>query len=167
MRFLLLTRQQGYTTHHFFGRKSGAGYTMLELIITVGVIAILAVGAAVLVDPPRRFAVSRNDGRTAHVQAILDAISGNIADNKGVFTCVSGPLPGVATYMADGDYDIAPCVIPAYLTTLPFDPSEAGVHFTSVTDYDTGYFVLQDAVTGRVTISAPSAELGEVVSVIR
>jgi peptidoglycan hydrolase-like protein with peptidoglycan-binding domain len=76
-------------------------------------------------------------------------------------------VPNVATVVKSGSggFDLAPCVVPAYISALPYDPSAAGAHYVSETDYDTGYQVFQDA-NGRVTVSA-TGEITPSISVIR
>jgi hypothetical protein len=66
-------------------------------------------------------------------------------------------------------YDIAPCIIPTYIATLPFDPNGAsqGFGYVDTTNYNTGYTVQRDATTGRVTVAAPQAELGVTISITR
>jgi hypothetical protein len=55
----------------------------------------------------------------------------------------------------------------AFTLVLPFDPKTAGAHFTSATDYDTGYSISRDATTSIVTITAPGAELGKTITLSR
>jgi len=49
---------------------------------------------------------------------------------------------------------------------MPFDPSVSGAHWTSTTNYDTGYTILQDA-SGRITVDAPGAENEQTISLTR
>lgn len=103
---------------------------------------------------------------------ILNAIGESIALNRGSWSCASGPLPTStpATMATTGTtplYDIAPCLVPAYLPNLPFDPSLDGAYYSSTTDYNTGYDIIQNPTTTAITISAPGAEEGETVSVTR
>ncbi len=136
------------------------GFTVIELIVVMGLIAILAAVVLVALNPARHFAQARNTQRTSNVAAILDAISQNMADNKGVFTCATS-LPASATDIKNsGGVNLAACLVPNYISALPVDPSASGAHFASATDYDTGYSVMQDATTNRITVSAPATELG-------
>lgn len=147
--------------------KRTRGFTLIELLIVIALIAILAGAIIIALNPARQFAQARNSQRWTHVNTILNSIQQNAADNNGVFTCAAGAIPTTATEMrsAAGGYDICVCVTPTYISSMPFDPSAAGSGFTSCTTYDSGYNVMRDAVTDRITVDAPSAELGETISV--
>ena len=120
----------------------------------------------VAVNPARQFALARNSQRVSNVNAILNAIGQNMTDNKGVFTCPAGSIPTTATTLKSGSggYDIRPCLVPNYLPEIPVDPLNGSLAETA---YDTNYTVLQDATTKRTSVSSPSAELGETISVTR
>lgn len=145
------------------------GFTLIELIIASALVIITAGVALVWIDPSRQFAAARNTRRTSDVNAIVNAIGQNIADNRGVFTCVSGVIPAVAMTMASssGNYNIAPCLVPAYLPSLPYDPTAVSARYISVSDYNTGYTVIASSTTGLITVQAPGAELGAAIAVTR
>ena len=65
-----------------------------------------------------------------------------------------------------GNYNIAPCLVPIYAFSLPFDPVATSGHYASVSDYDTGYSI-SIATSGVITLSAPYAELGKTISITR
>jgi prepilin-type N-terminal cleavage/methylation domain-containing protein len=143
--------------------RSINGFTLIEILVVIGIIAVLALIVLVAINPARQFALSRNTQRTSNLNAILNAIGQNMVDNKGLFTCAAGLLPAAAKNMADpvsdpAGYDIAPCLTPTYIPVLPFDPSAAGGAWSSATLYKTNYTVMQDAVTQRITVCAPTLE---------
>jgi len=137
------------------------GFTLIELLIVIGIIIVLAGVVIVAVNPMRQFAMANNSRRMANVNAILNAVSQNIVDNKGTWVCAAGSLPASATNMADSasdpaGYDICACLVPTYIPELPVDPTTSA--YTDCASYNSGYSISQDVVTSRVTISAPNAQ---------
>jgi type IV pilus assembly protein PilA len=144
--------------------KKQKGFTLIEILVVIGIIAVLATIVLLAINPARQFAKARNSQRSSNVNAILNAVGQNLADNAGIFNCATD-IPNAATIMSHADYNIYDCIIPDYMPDLPYDP-ESG-HLTDATDYDTGYTIVQDATTGRITVAAPDAELGETIEVTR
>lgn len=150
--------------------KRRTGVTILELMISIAVLAILVAISIRALNPAGQFATSRNSQRSLYTLSILNAIRANIADTRtGIFTCTSGDIPTTTRRMASGagNYNIAPCLIPDYMNILPYDPSATSSYFTSVTDYNTGFDIYKNSSTGAITISAPFAELGKVIQTTR
>lgn len=143
------------------------GFTLIELLIVIALIAILAAAVIIGLNPARQFSQARNSQRWSHTNAIMNAVNQNIADNDGTWTCTAGALPASATNMSStaGDYNICSCLVTTYMSSLPFDPNATGAAYTSCTAYNTGYTIIQDATSGRITIAAPSAEVGASISV--
>ena len=155
-----------------YGARSGI--TIIEIVIALAILVMVAVLGLVALNPAGQLGNARNNQRIANVNTILLSIRTNLSDSRtGVFNsgngsgvCAAGDLPTSSKKMAvgAGNYDIAGCLAPTYLAVLPFDPSAPGAHYASVSDYDTGYYLIKNASSGLVTISAPSAEFGKVIS---
>lgn len=145
------------------------GFTFMETIVSLAILVLLFVGVIIILDPVKHFARGRNQERQAHLNLIINAVGQNIFDNRGTFSCSSGPIPTSATRMASstGNYNVGPCLVPVYLNNLPVDPSTSSAIYVNENNYDTGYFMARNATTGRVTVSAPAAELGKNISVTR
>jgi len=149
---------------------SRAGLSLFELVIAIALIVGIAGVYFLVGNPAGQLAASRNTKRQLDLQTIMNSVRQNIADQPNEqFACAAGPLPTSSTRMANasGSYNIAPCLIPTYMFNMPFDPNSPNTHYQSNTDYDTGYFVMQNASTGQVTLSAPAAELGKTIQLIR
>ncbi len=145
------------------------GFSLIELLIVIAIIAILAGAVILAVNPGRQFSQARNSSRRAHVTSILSAIGQNSADNSGTFTCAAGVIPAVSTPIQSGvgGYSLCGCIVPNQLASMPFDSGAVGAHYTSCADYTTGYNVIRDAATGRITVSAPGAELGQTIQAVQ
>lgn len=137
---------------------------MIEIVIAIAIVAFLVTMSIFIIDPARLLAKARNDERSLEINVILNAIGQNIADNTGVFTCGAGSVPTTTTIITSSTYNIYDCLVPEYLSDLPVDPT-TGIVGTST--YDTGYSIIQDDTTTRITVSAPDAELGETITVTR
>jgi type IV pilus assembly protein PilA len=142
-------------------RHSRNGFTLIEVLVVIGILAVLAAVVLVAVNPARQFKLARDSQRTANVHSLLDAIHQDISEHHGIFTCAGDtrPIPSSPTVVRYGtgypgyQGDIASCLVPDYLSVLPYDPSLPGAHYMSITDYDTGYEIWQDA-NGRITASS-------------
>ncbi len=149
------------------------GFTLVEILVVIGIIAILAGIVLIAINPSRQFAQARNLQRQSNVNEILNAIGQRIADNKGVFRlatdtiCTQNISATTSMKMASSDFDINACLVPTYLPSLPIDPDAGQAYFKTASDYDSGYLIQKNATTTRITISAPYAELGETITVTR
>jgi prepilin-type N-terminal cleavage/methylation domain-containing protein len=140
---------------HTKSKTSTKGFTLIEVLIVIGIIAILAAIVIVAINPARQFAQARNAQRQSNINAILNAVGQRIADNKGLFPAVSGcdPLPpstAAATSSifngsggAGEDVNLS-CLTPTYIPSFPTDPTQASLN-------DTGYDLRVDS-SGRVII---------------
>ncbi|MFZ3100095.1 MAG: type II secretion system protein [Minisyncoccales bacterium] len=140
--------------------RNQSGFTLIEILVVIGLIAFLAAVVIIAINPARQFAQGRNSQRVSNVNAVLNAIGQNIADNKGIFDCASTTLPAAAMMMNDsGGYDIRDCIVPTYISELPADPvgGKACADAGCSGGYNTEYTVLQDA-NGRITVCAPKSK---------
>ncbi|HEV7121354.1 MAG TPA: type II secretion system protein [Candidatus Paceibacterota bacterium] len=142
------------------------GFTLIEILVVIGMIAVLASIVLVAVNPLRQFAQARNAQRESDVNAILNAVGERLADNKGVFQDTSrcaNDLPNTDTAIKRSAADLRPCLIPAYISELPMDPSTGTNTCSDIgcagagEDYDTGYTISEDPDTSRITVCAPGA----------
>ena len=155
------------------GFTSNRGFTLIEVLVVIGIISVLAAVVLVAVNPARQFKLARDSQRISNVNALLNAVHQNIAEHRGTFTCGGAPfvIPSAPSFVASStagptpSVDIAWCVVPDYLSSLPYDPSQYKAYYASTSDYETGYQIFQDA-DGRITASS-TGELTPTISVTR
>ena len=112
------------------------GFTLIEILLVICIIAVLATVVIVALDPAKRFADARNARRLSDMQSILSAVQQYIVDNKGQIPygldtnekqlgtastgCEMGygPCSGGLPYCLDVSSDLS-----KYLKSLPYDPA--------------------------------------------
>lgn len=150
-------------------KKKQSGFTLIEILVVIGIIAILAAVVLIAINPARQFASANDSQRTSNVNAILNAIGQYAADNKGDLPAGldNGTCPSATPCaLANTDLDICTALVPTYIPALPVDPDNGEPVAACGGAYDTGYTASVDT-NGRVTIDAPGAQLAAVITVTR
>ncbi len=146
--------------------KNRKGFTLVEVLLVIVIVAILAAIVIVAINPGRQISQANNTQRSSDVNAVLNAVSQYAISNRGA---LPSAITAVATTVGSGagQIDICSDLVPTYLAEMPFDPTATGAAYTDCTDYNTGYQISKNATSGRVTVAAPDAELSETISVTK
>ena len=134
--------------------KKYSGFSLIEILIVVGLILILAAITIVAINPAKHFRDTRNSQRSADVSEILNAVSQftgeegmTLADLGTIPLCEDGVTPAS---IGTSGVDLSASLVDEFIVEIPKDP-------TNGTDADTGYTICQTD-GGRVEITAPRAE---------
>ena len=155
--------------------KNGA-FTLVELLVVIGILAILLTVTLVAINPTVQFKSAREAKRTADATMLLDSLTQYVIDEKG-----ENPFPhdNISRYIAQGEYkgkyesspkpvlapniDLCEILSPTYTAMLPSDP----LLETEVSDCDNYYtgYMLTVTTEGKIIVSAPLSEINPIVFV--
>ncbi|OGJ54549.1 hypothetical protein A3D11_01780 [Candidatus Peribacteria bacterium RIFCSPHIGHO2_02_FULL_49_16] len=129
------------------------GFTLIEVLLVIGIIAILASIVIVAINPTKQLADARDAQRRSDVNSILNAVYQYSIDNNGDLP--AGITTSVLEICASGaasctGYADLSVIEGDYLVKIPADPK-------GPTSPETDYTIVQDA-NGRVTVDAMAAE---------
>ena len=145
------------------------GFSLIEILIVVGLILILAAVTIVAINPAKHFQDTRNAERSADVSEILNAVTQYLAegavegddglDGLGVPLCEDEDGVEATASIGKADVDLESILVDEYIVEIPTDPSDGDAE-------ETGYEICR-TLGGRIEISAPNAEGDEEIAVRR
>jgi prepilin-type N-terminal cleavage/methylation domain-containing protein len=138
---------------------SKSGFTLLEILLVVGIIAILAGIVILAINPTKQLGDTRNAQRRSDVLTIMNAVYQYALDNQGNLPtdldatksdepCAADNGDDAIVLAADDQLNVASST---YLTNIPTDPTD-----TNNDAADSEYYVIR-RTSGRITVCAPNS----------
>ncbi len=93
------------------------GFTLIEILVALTLVAILAVSVYVALNPAQRLKDAKDTRRAADVDTILTAIHQSIVDNKGTMPS-NMPAQGASKQLGTGTATDCPATVGAYCSSL-------------------------------------------------
>jgi prepilin-type N-terminal cleavage/methylation domain-containing protein len=132
-------------------KKTTQGFTLIEILVVIGIIALLAAIVIIAINPARQFAQARNSQRMSNINTLLNGIGQNIADNKGVLTgCPSVGSASSTIGTGSSNVDLSSCLSIYIPGGIPMDPTGTAA--------DTKYQISYNSSTGRYLICAKESD---------
>ena len=158
-----------------FNLIKNKGFTFLEIILFLGVVAVLLGIFFLAINPTKQLGDIRNSQRRLDVLTILDAVYQYSIDNNNTFPAVINKTNLICVadtnqICQDGGtcnnlinlYNDLTIASSTYLKSMPKDPAVA-----ISAGGGSRYYISKQQASGRITVCAPKAENGMVISVTR
>lgn len=148
-------------------KRNSKGFTLLEVLLVVAIIAILAGIVIIAINPGKNLGDTRNSQRQSDVTTILNGVYQYSLDNNGDLpsgiTSTATEICATNASSCTGLVDLGALTTNGkYLVSMPKDPQCSSTCATN----GTGYKVSKDS-NGRITVTAPAAEQDKTISVTR
>lgn len=151
------------------------GFTLLEVLLVIAIIAILAGIVILALNPSKQLADARNSQRRVDVGTVLNAVYQYTIDNRGNLptgidsVTTTSQVLGTSSTGCDTTcsvasttascLDLSSYLVPTYIVDIPYDPSSGSATNTE--------YYLNKKANGRLVVGACDAEESETIEITR
>ena len=151
----------------FYCFQNKKGFTLLEILLVVGIIAVLAGVVIVAINPAKMLAKVRDTQRKVGLSEINKALAQYFIDKGQLPNSLSSELKNIcdtgsfasstqAGIDCAGLIDLS-ILVPSYIQAIPKDPQISST-------ISTGYYVGKNS-SGNIVLTAPQTEVGSIIVV--
>ncbi len=134
------------------------GFTFIELLIVIGIIAVLTGAVIITLNPGGRFAAIRNTARDSHIKSLYTSLDYYRMTNRGSWGDID--LPSELTEICNTNLENPDCeglvdlssLVPTYIDRIPVDPK------VGTGEDGTGYKIRKSPTTGDLCVEVLHAE---------
>jgi len=139
--------------HIMSHKASKRGFTLLEILLVVAIIAILAGIVIVAINPAKQLGNARDSQRKSDINTLYKAVNQYLIDQGTLPTDIttSPQLLCDADGNPDGCLDLSTLLVPTYIPAMPKDPQATSTS-------GSGYTITK--VGGNIYVEAPLTEIG-------
>ncbi len=166
---------------HFKFTKKSKGFTLLEILLVVGIISLLAGIVIIAINPGKQLATVRNTERKSDIKQLNSAINQYYisigrypASIQDVTTLTEVCNTGTLSTTTDSSVDCTGLVdltalVPTYITAIPVDPQgpltlNPFIKTANAATNGTGYYVMKNT-TNKIVVVSQRAELGSLIAI--
>lgn len=146
-------------------RRGQAGFTLIEILLVMALLAALATIVLIAINPAQKFKQQRDTQRTTDLASIAGAVQQYYVDHQGQFPSpIDTTVRTIKNGSGAGIADLCAVLSPSYLVVMPKDPSGT---YTDCTAYDTKYTIKKESSTSDRIVVTAAGEINGTITITR
>lgn len=151
-------------------RKNNFGFTLLEMVVLVGILVVLLSILFITLNPSRQYQLANEDAAKRNISSLRFALEKWLEnnDNDAAKLNYGNGIPSEKAFIGSSGGEVNPCpdIVPDYIDIMPTDPTAPGYYYNTCQDYFSGFMIsyTEDPIK-EITILSPDSNLSEVITI--